>query len=135
MAFIAAKGAFFSVNGTNISAFMNSLESNRKVDSIDTTTFGQTGHTYQGGLTDGSFSIGGLYDSGVAGPKAVIEPLMVGGSLAAAIYRPEGTGSGKPQQTCNVLVSTYVESSALNDMIKWTSECQISGTVTNTTQP
>jgi hypothetical protein len=123
------------VNGGNVSQYLNSIESNRKVDSIDTTTFGQFGHTYQGGLTDGTFSCGGLYDSSVSGPKAVIEPLMAAGNLVAVIYRPEGTGSGKPQQTCNGLVSTYVESSALNDMIKWTMELQISGTVTNTAQP
>lgn len=135
MAFIAAKGAFLSVNGGNVSQYLNSIESNRKIDSIDTTTFGQTGHVYQGGLTDGTFSCAGLYDSSVSGPKAVIEPLMAAGNLVPVIYRPEGTGSGKPQQTCNGLVSTYVESSALNDMIKWTMELQISGTVTNAAQP
>jgi hypothetical protein len=135
VAFIAAKGAFLSVNGVNISQFLNSIESNRKVDSIDTTTFGQLGHTYQGGLTDGTLSCAGLYDSSAGGPKAVMEPLMQGGALVPLIYRPEGTGSGKPQQTCNGLVSTYVESSALNDMIKWTTEIQLSGTVTNTAQP
>lgn len=134
MAFIAAKDAYLSVNGVNISQYLNSIESNRKVDTIDTTTFGQPGHTYQGGLTDGSFSIGGLYDDTSGGPKAVMEPLMAAGQLVPLVYRPEGTGSGKPQQTCNGLVSTYVESSALNDMIKWTCEVQISGGVTNTDQ-
>ena len=134
MGFIAAKDAYLSVNGVNISQYLNSIESNRKVDSIDTTTFGQLGHTYQGGLTDGTLSCGGLYDDTSGGPKAVLEPLMQGGQLAAVVYRPEGTGSGRPQQTCNVLVSTYVESSALNDMIKFTTELQISGAVTNVDQ-
>ena len=123
-----------SVNGVNISQFLNSIESNRKVDSIDTTTFGQQGHVYQGGLTDGTLSCAGLYDDTVGGPKAVLEPLMQGGQLVPCVYRPEGTGSGRPQQTCNVLVSTYVESSALNDMIKFTTELQISGAVTNVDQ-
>jgi hypothetical protein len=133
--FVAAKDAYLSVNGVNISQFLNSIESNRKVDSIDTTTFGNSGHTYQGGLTDGTLSCAGLYDDTASGPKAVLEPLMQGGQLVPGVYRPEGTGSGRPQQTCNVLVSTYVESSALNDMIKFTTELQISGTVTNADQP
>ena len=123
------------MNGGNVSQYLNSIESNRKVDTIDTTTFGQLGHVYQGGLTDGTFSCAGLYDSSVTGPKAVIEPLMAAGNLVPVIYRPEGTGTGKPQQTCNGLVSTYVESSALNDMIKWKMDLQISGTVTNAAQP
>ena len=135
MAFVPAYGAYLSINGVVISAFLNSIESNRKVDSIDTTTFGQSGHVYQGGLTDGTMSCGGIYDSGVAGPKAVMEPLMAAGQLVPVVYRPEGTGSGKPQQTCNGLVNTYVESAALNDMIKWTSDVQISGAVTNAAQP
>jgi hypothetical protein len=132
--FVAAKDAYLSVDGTNISAYCNSIESSRKVDSIDTTCFGQDGHTYQGGLYDGTISIGGLYDDTAGGPKAIMEPLMATGELVAAVYRPEGTGSGLPEQTCNVLVTTYVETSALNDMIKWSSELQISGTVTTADQ-
>jgi hypothetical protein len=59
---------------------------------------------------------------------------MVSGLLVAAVYRPEGTGSGRPQQTCNVLVTTYMESSSVADMIKWKADLQISGAVTDTVQ-
>ena len=85
-------------------------------------------------MTDGSLSISGTYDDTASGPKAVIEPLMRAGDLVAAVYRPEGTGSGKPQQSFQVLVTTYSESSAVGDMIKWASEAKVSGGVTDSTQ-
>jgi hypothetical protein len=85
-------------------------------------------------MTDGTLSASGTYDDTASGPKAVIEPLMRNGQLVAAVYRPEGTGSGLPEQSFNVLVTTYGESSAVGEMIKWSSEMQVSGAVTDTTQ-
>lgn len=134
MAFVAANDVYFEVDGDDIAQFCNSIEVSYSVDSIDTTTFSAGGHTYQGGMTDGSVSLSGTYDNGAAGPKAKIEPLMRDGQLVAAVYRPEGTGAGLPQQAFNVLVTSYSESSAVGDMIKWASEMQVSGAVTDTTQ-
>lgn len=134
MAFKNANDVYLSIDGTNIAAYCGSIEVSYSVDSIETTTFSAGGHTYQGGMTDGSISVEGTYDDTAGGPKAVIEPTMRDGQLVAAVYRPEGTGSGKPQQAFNVLVTSYGESSAVGDMIKWSSEMQISGGVTDTVQ-
>jgi len=134
MAFVAANDVYLSVDGTNIAAYCGSIEVEYSVDSLKTTTFAAGGHTYQGGMTDGKLSCEGTYDDSMSGPKAIIEPLMRDGDLVAAIYRPEGTGSGKPQQSFNVLVTTYSESSAVGEMIQWSSEMKISGAVTDTTQ-
>jgi hypothetical protein len=134
MAFYPANDVYLSVDGTNIAAYCSSIEVNYTVDSIDTTTFAAGGHTYQGGMTDGSVSVSGTYDDTASGPKAVVEPLMRDGDLVACVYRPEGTGTGKPEQSFNVLVTTYGESSAVGDMIKWSSEMQVSGAVTDSVQ-
>ena len=134
MAFVAANDVYLSVDGTNIAAYCSSIETEYTIDSLDTTTFSAGGHTYQGGMTDGTMSLEGTYDNTASGPKAVIEPLMRDGQLVAAVYRPEGTGSGKPQQAFNVLVTKYGESSAVGEMIKWSAEMQVSGAVTDTTQ-
>jgi len=134
VAFVAANDVYLSVDGTNIAAYCGSIEVSYKVDSLDTTTFAAGGHTYQGGMTDGSVSVSGTYDNSGTGPKAVVEPLMRSGDLVAAVYRPEGTGTGLPEQSFNVLVTTYGESSAVGEMIKWSSEMQVSGAVTDTVQ-
>lgn len=132
MAFVHGKDGYLSVDANDLSAFCDSVEFSRSADSHDTTTFGQDGHTYQGGLTDGTASIGGTYDDGASGPKTVLEPLI--GTVVDAVYRPEGTGTGKPEQTFDVLVTSYSDSVAVADMIKWKAELQISGAVTTATQ-
>ena len=134
MAFVAANDVYLSIDGSNIAAFCGSIEISRTVNTLQTTTFSAGGHTYQGGMTDGSLSISGTYDDGATGPKATIEPLMVDGQLVAAVYRPEGTGTGKPEQQFDVLITSYQESSAVGEMIQWSSEGQISGAVTDSVQ-
>ncbi len=134
MAFVAANDVYFSLAGTNIAQYCGSIEVSYSVNSLQTTTFSAGGHTYQGGMTDGSISLSGTYDNTASGPKAVVEPLMRDGQLVAGIYRPEGTGSGLPQQAFNVLVTEYSESSAVGEMIQWSASAQVSGGVTDTTQ-
>ena len=134
MAFYPANDVYFSVDGTNIAAYCSSIDVSYTVDELETTTFAAGGHTYLGGMTGGSVSVSGSYDDGSGGPKAIVEPLMRDGDLVTAVYRPEGTGTGKPQQSFSVLVTTYGESSAVGEIIKWSSEMKVSGAVTDSTQ-
>lgn len=134
MAFVAATDVYFSVDGTNIAPYAKSIDVSYEIDELETTTFSAGGHTFQGGMTNGSAALSGTYDNSGTGPKAIIEPIMRTGALVACVYRPEGTGSGLPEQSFNVLVSKYGESSAVGEMIKWSSDMKISGAVTDTTQ-
>lgn len=134
MPFIHGKSTFVSLNAADLSAYTDSSELNLSADSHDVTTYGQTGHVYQGGLTDGKASMSGTYDSTAGtGPRAVIRPLL--GQNVTLIRRVEGTGSGKPQDTATVLVTGYVETNPVADMVKWSCELQISGAVDSTPQP
>ncbi len=121
-------------NAKDCSAFTNKINFKQSGDSHDTTTFGQTGHTYAGGLTDGSVTVSGLYDNtAVTGPRATFQA-----SLALVVpfkYRPEGVGTGKPETTFNVIITAYEESVAVADMVTWSAECAISGAVTTAAQP
>lgn len=134
MAMIHGKVGALLINAKDCSAFTNKIDWERKADDHDTTTFGNTGHTYLGGLTDGSVKLAGLYDNTASvGPRAAVEA-----SLGAAVpfkYRPEGIGTGKPESTCTVLVTSYKESVPVDDMVTWEADMNISGAVTVTTQP
>lgn len=134
MTFVHGKNTFISLNAVNLSTFCNTSSLTRTADSSDTTTYGATAHDYTGGLTDGTASIGGIYDN-TAGtsPRATIEPLI--GSKVTLIRRPEGTGSGKPQNSVTVLITNYVETNPVADMVTWTCELQLSGAVNNAAQP
>lgn len=132
MAFKHGKDTYISLNGSDLSAFVDTSELNRTADSHDVTTYGKQAHVYQGGLTDGKATMSGTYDSGAAGPRGIIRPLL--GSVVPLIRRTEGTGAGKPQDSVSVLVTSYVETNPVADMIKWSCEMQLSDSVTSTTQ-
>lgn len=126
MAFVHGKNTYVSIDGDDISVFCNSVGNKRTADSHDVTTFGKSAKVYFGGLLDGTFDISGIYDNGATGPKAVVEPLI--GTVVELIYRPEGTGSGKPETTVDVLVTGYDETAPVADMVTWTATLQSSDT-------
>lgn len=133
MAFVHGKNTYVSLDGQDLSAFTNNTEGTLEADSHDTTTYGKNDKTYAGGLKDSTFTISGIYDSDeTAGPRAVIRPMV--GTVVPYVFRPEGTGSGMPEDTMDVLVTSYQETSPVADMITWTAELQRSGPTTTIAQ-
>lgn len=132
MAFVHSKNTFISLDGDNLSTYTNTSELTRTADSHDVTTYGKNAHVKEGGLLDGTGSMAGIYDSAAGGPRGVIEPLI--GTVVELIRRPEGTGSGKPQDTVDVLITSYNESNPVADYIQWTCEFELSDDVASTTQ-
>lgn len=134
MAFVHGKGTAVSIDGGDLSAFSNKVKFSREADTHDVTTFGKDSKVYQSGLKDGSGSMEGIYDNtATTGPGAVLRPL-VGGAAVEFIYQPEGVSTGKPTQTVQVLVKSYEEETAADDMITWSADLQFSGDIADTTQ-
>ena len=129
------KDTFVSVGGADISTYCNNSELSRTGDSHDTTGYSPAGdaHEYEGGLVDGKFTCSGVYDStAVTGPRAVLEPKLA--TKTPVIRRPEGTGAGKPEDSFQGLLTSYVETSPVADMVTWSAEFQVSGAVTSAAQ-
>jgi hypothetical protein len=133
MAKVHGKDGEVEVGANDISPHCNSIEWEESADVHDTTCFGATGHTKQGGLTDGKVSVKGIYDNtATTGPRDSVKAIK--GTTVTFTYRPEGTGTGKPEDTCSVVVSSYKESTPVDDMISWEAEFEISGAVTSSDQ-
>lgn len=133
MAFVHGKNTEITLDGDDLSAFSNSSDLTRKADKHDVTCYGKDDHVYSGGLGDGEANISGIYDnSNSIGPRAVIEPLI--GTVVTLLRRPEGTGSGLPQDAVDVLVEEYVETSPVADMVTWSVKLQLSDAVDTTLQ-
>ncbi len=133
MAFVHGKGSVTSLGGSDLSVYSNSVAWNRMADSHDVTTFGKNSHVKQGGLFDGSATVSGIYDNTASvSPRAVIMPKV--GTVVAMVWRPEGTAAGRPQDTVNVLVGKYSESSPVADMIAWTLDVEMSDDIATVTQ-
>jgi len=133
MALVHSRVTVIKLGTVDISQYVKSSEFARKADSHDVTTYGKDDHVYAGGLGDGSFKCDGLYDStATTGPRALIEPLI--GTTVALTRRPEGTGSGKPQDIVNIIITGYTESSPVADYVTWSMEGQLSDAVNSTAQ-
>ncbi len=124
--------AVFLLDSATLSDFIDTVTITESADSLDITTFGNNGHRKRGGLTNGTIAIGGVYDTTTAGPHDDIKPLI--GTVVSFAWRPEGTGTGLPAVTGNVLVQNYVESAPVADIVRWTAALEIDGDVTDANQ-
>lgn len=132
--YIALSGSSLPVTGTaDLSAYTNTSELTRTADSHDVTTYGKNSHVFSGGLKGGTATMGGIYDNSLsAGPRAIIEPAI--GETVTLTRRTEGTGNGKPQDVVDVVITQYVETSPVADMVTWSCEMQLSDDVDTTAQ-
>jgi hypothetical protein len=129
---VHGKHTYVSLAGDNLSTFSNNTEIELNADEHDVTTYGSNAHKFSGGLTGGSATLSGIYNSNASGPRAVIQPLI--GTVVELIHRPEGTGTGNPEDTVDVLVKSYKESAPVADMRMWTCELTLSGDVVTADQ-
>ena len=133
MAFVHGKGVVYSIDGDDLSAYSSSVTFSRSADTHDVTTFGKDSKVYAPGLKDGTAKIEGVYDNTAStGPGAVLRAL-IGAAAVSLVYKPEGTGTGKPIATVDALVNSYEESAPVADMITFSAELQLSDDIADTT--
>lgn len=133
MSAVHSKHTYVSLAGNDLSQYLNDSDWTRPTDVRKLTTYGKNNNVYKGGLGDGSTDLSGIYDNtAVTGPRAVIEPLQ--GQNATLVYRPEGTGTGLPERSVDVVVREYQETHAVADYVMWTCKLTHSDDVTYTTQ-
>jgi hypothetical protein len=133
MAYQHGRSTVVSVAAKDLSAYTNTSQLNRKADVHDTTCYGVDDKTKQGGLRENTFTMGGIYDSTIAtSPRGVFVGAV--GSTLAIVRKPEGTGSGKPNEAFSGVLNSYVETNPVADMVSWQADFDISGPVTTTTQ-
>jgi hypothetical protein len=123
------------VGGVELTAFSNNSQLQFTPDNHDTTTYGKNSHVFSAGLLNGKGTVSGFYDTTlVTGPRAVLMPLL-GVSDVAFVHRPEGTGSGLPQDAVNCVISNYTQTHPVADMVTWSLDIQFSDDVNSTPQP
>lgn len=133
MAFVHGKDTYVSLSAVDLSTFCDNVAFNRSADSHDVTTFGKDSHVFAGGLLNGTATITGKYDNtATTGPRAAVQPLL--GTVVELIYRPEGTGAGKPEETVDALVTAYEQTNPVADMVTFSITLQLSDDVTSSAQ-
>ncbi|MDC0595546.1 phage tail protein [Acidimicrobiia bacterium] len=128
MAFISGKDSFFSVDGTDITTYVNQLSLSRDVNTLETTSFGSDQATFVVGVE-------GLSISGSATFDATADGVMAGlfdGSVVAFDYRPNNASS-QPKYTGNALVTNYTIDSSATDLVSISFSLIVTGAVTRGT--
>ena len=134
MSTVHGKLTVITVATKDISPYCKTSSYEGSADVHDTTGYGKDAHVKDGGLLDGKFTCGGTYDNtALVGPRNALKPLL--GTKVAVVRKPEGTGTGKPQDSFQAVLSKYVETNPVDDMVSWSAEFEISDVITTTTQP
>lgn len=133
MALAHGKDTEISVGGDDLTQYTDTSQFTRGADSHDVTTYGKDDHVFGPGLGTGGFTMGGVYDSTAStGPAAKLESVRK--TTTEIIRKPEGTGTGKPTQTFDAVLTSYVETAPVADYIRWTAEFTVSDAIVTTTQ-
>lgn len=128
MAFISGKDSFFSVDGTDITSYVNQLSLSRDVNTLETTSFGSDQATYVVGVEGLSISGSATFDATADGVFAG----LFDGSSVAFDYRPDNTSS-QPKYTGNAFVTNYSIDSSATDLVSISFSLIVTGAVTRGT--
>lgn len=117
-----SKHTVIIVAGYDVSRFCTDSTCEQSAGTEDNTTYGKDAIVKDPTLLTGAFSCGGKYDDTAAGPRAVLKPLT--GTKVNVKYRPEGTGSGLPQDSFDAVIVKYTESAPVAGYRLWTLETE-----------
>lgn len=120
------------LDAQDISAFCDKSDGKFTADEHESTCYGADGHEVATGLKKDGYSIGGKYINGATGTRVYVKAKR--GTKVTFVKRPEGTGTGLPEETSLVHIKEYNESAPVADIIRWTAELTVSGVVTFGTQ-
>lgn len=108
------------IDGNDVSSFCKDSNCEQGAGTEDNTTYGKNAEVHDPTLLTGEFACSGSYDDGVTGPRAVLKPLV--GTKVNVKYRPEGTGSGLPQDSFDAVITKYTETAPVGGYRMWSLE-------------
>lgn len=110
------------IDGNDVSTFCKDSNCEQSSGTEDNTTYGKNAIVKDGTLLTGAFGCSGSYDDSATGPRAVLKPLI--GQKVNVKYRPEGTGSGLPQDSFDAVITKYNETAPVAGFRSWALETE-----------
>ena len=134
MAKFAATDYKITINGTNFSTSLNSVELALSADDLETTAFGQTWRERIGGLKDGSITLNFMQDFGASSVDATLFPLFNTAATVVLVPTSSSVSATNPSYTATCLVNSYTPfASSVGDIATLSVTWPTSGTVTRAT--
>jgi len=134
MAKFAATDYKITINGTNLSTNLNSVELALESDDLETTAFGTTFRERIGGLKSGSVTLQFMQDFAASSVDATLFPLY--NTLATVVIVPTSStvSATNPSYTAVCLVNSYSPfASSVGDIATFSITLPTSGTVVRAT--
>jgi hypothetical protein len=114
------------LNGTDMSPFLNEATTTQEIETAETTTFGDQDKTYIAGLSDGTISTSGLFDSTAGASDAVLSGIIAQEDNTFTVL-PEGAALGNRSVIANGQLTSYEISSPVGDVVAISAEVQADG--------
>ena len=130
MAKFAATDYFVTINGSDFSTNLNSVELAQEADDLETTAFGSSWRTRIGGLKQASLTLNFMQDFAAGSVDAILNPLL--GQIGTVVLKPtSGTvTSTNPTYTMTALVTQYSPfASSVGDIATLSVTWPVSGSV------
>lgn len=116
---------------TDISASVNSVDFSWESEVAESTTMGSEAKTYISGLTDATFSIGGVWDDAAStGGQTVLSTLPGKETSSSFEWGPEGSATGAVKYSGECWLTSYTESAPVGDIVAFTADFQVTATIT-----
>jgi hypothetical protein len=134
MAKFAATDYSITINGSDFSSSLNSVELAQEADDLETTAFGSSWRTRIGGLKQASLTLNFMQDFAAGSVDATLNPLL--GTLATVVVKPTSSavGTANPSYTMTALVTQYSPfASSVGDVATLSVTWPVSGSVVRAT--
>ena len=134
MAKFVATDYSITLNGTDLSSSLQSVNLTIQSDEVETTTFGGGWKTMVGGLKSGSLQLNFFQDFAAGSVDATLYPLL--NTIGTVVIKPTSTAvsATNPSYTVPVLISQYQPfNSSVGDAATLSVTFPTSGTVTRAT--
>lgn len=133
MSFRHGKTTAVYLGPRNCSRFLNSAEGARVTEASESTGFESDAKSYIAGLSDGTMTFGGMFDSGTGAaaqddPDAMLKGLQEdGGTYPATVFMDGGVKVGRNVHMAGIKQTTYGITAAVADINTISVEAQADG--------
>ena len=131
MAFIHGKSAIVLNNEFNLSTYFNDISISRSVETAETTAFGASAKAYIVGISDGTISLGGMFDGAANAIDAEITDMIGSTSGVVSISASGVTTIGTRMISATGIVTSYEVSAPVGDVVSASAEFQADDGVGN----
>lgn len=126
------KNLHLDLGGTAINADYREFNIDEEVGIVDQSAGSDTARTYLTTLEDASGSLM-VVDQADGTAATYIWNLLDKGTEGTLTWGPEGTATGKPKHSANVIITSRGRSFRYDDLVELNFGIQVSGAITDTT--